>query len=115
MMRVSPRAFRARTRLDPTNPAAPVTTMVMSSSVLRKRREKLLRLNDRRSELPDHDSARLVGHAHRVAQRHAGAEHHAQRRDDSVPRAAHVEYLARPGGLVAAPARLIERHALFAP
>src|SRR5260221_4775449 len=117
-MRVSPRAFSARTRFEPMNPAAPVTTRSMwfeSLSVLSQRDEKFLRLDHRRAELPDHDSGRPVGDAHRVAQRHARAEHYPQRGDDRVARAAHVEHFAGPGRLLAPLVPFLQGHALFAP
>src|SRR5690242_19014375 len=95
-IRVSPRAFTARTRFDPMKPAAPVTT-TYTIFLLRPRERvaQLFRLHDRRPELEDLDSSRHVGDPHRFLERHPRFQHHAERRDHRIAGAAHVDDLVR--------------------
>src|SRR6185312_5809637 len=116
-MSASPRALSAFTRFAPMNPAAPVTTSVMSprSCVVGEAREELFAMHDRGPELADDDARRVVRDPHGRAQVGARGHHEREKADHGVARAAHVVDLAGARGLVPALARGEERHALLAP
>src|SRR5258708_12714106 len=103
-IRVSPRAFSARTRFDPMKPAAPVTAKYMffqPLSSVRQLGHQFPRMDYRRTELADDDPRRLVGGHNGIVKRQPRAEHCAERCDHGVACAAHIEHLARTRGLVA--------------
>src|SRR6267154_6871316 len=75
---VSPRAFSARTRFEPMNPAAPVTTKDMffqPLSSLRQLGHQFLGMDYSRAELAHDDPRCLVGSHNGIVERHTGAEH----------------------------------------
>src|SRR3989454_12803390 len=78
---VSPRALSARTRFEPMNPAAPVTTKYMvfqPLSSLRQLGHQFLGMDYSRAELAHDDPRCLVGGHNGIVKRHAGAEHCAE-------------------------------------
>src|SRR5258708_27363781 len=83
-IRVSPRAFSARTRFDPMKPAAPVTAKYMffqPLSSLRQLGHQFRRLDYRRTEFADDNPRRLVGGHNGIRSEEHTSEHCAERSD----------------------------------
>ena len=116
---VAPRAFSALTRLEPMNPAAPVTmrviALVFRSRMRLQARSELVAVDHRGAELADHDAGGVVGDAHRRRAGPRRGDHHAPAsRSRCRPRRSRRTPRAPASARASAPSRGEERHALLA-
>src|SRR5579859_6901703 len=108
-MPVSPRAFSARTRLEPINPAAPVTTISMAVSG-----KEFFGMNHRGTKLAYDNARSLVGQFYGLGEGGACRKHDAQNGNYRIPRSADIVHFPRDCRNVEAFAFAVQRHALFA-